>query len=124
MPSISLVAQRLSWLILSQSFLFIAYTGALVARPTHAHEDQITRLLRIFPVLGLVIVAGVYASIWAALLSIRGLRQCFDSIEPDHSNPFDRIPGLRVRRLANIALHLPPVAIGATWIWLLTTNPL
>jgi hypothetical protein len=119
----SLVAQRVSWLILSQSFLFIAYTGALVARPTHAHAGQITRLLRAFPVLGLVIVAGVYVSIWAALLSIRALRRCFDSVEPHQANPFDQVPGSGVRRLGNVAAHLPPIAIGATWIWLLTTNP-
>jgi hypothetical protein len=111
-----------SWLILSQSFLFIAYTAALVARPTHAHSDQIARLLHVFPVLGLVIVAGVYASIWAALLSIRALRLSFEALEPRHPGPFDAIPGLRVRQLGNVAAHVPPLAIGATWVWLLVTN--
>ena len=112
----------MSWLILSQSFLFIAYTAALVARPTHAHSDQIARLLHVFPVLGLVIVAGVYASIWAALLSIRALRLSFEALEPRHPGPFDAIPGLRVRQLGNVAAHVPPLAIGATWVWLLVTN--
>jgi hypothetical protein len=119
----ALIAQRVSWLILSQSFLFIAYTAALVARPTHAHADQIGHLLRVFPVLGLVIVAGVYASIWAALLSIRSLRRTFQALERRHAGPFDGIPSGRVRGMGNVAAHVPPLAIGATWIWLLTTNP-
>jgi hypothetical protein len=110
-------------LILSQSFLFIAYTGALVARPPESHAHQITRLLHVFPVLGLVIVAGVYASIWAALLSIRSLSRRFDALEPKHANPFDQIPGRRLGELGNIAAHVPPLAIGITWLWLLTTNP-
>jgi hypothetical protein len=97
----SLIAQRVSWLLLSQSFLFIAYTGALVARPTSAHAHQIDRLLRLFPVLGLVIFAGVYASILAAILSIRALWTCFDSVEPDHTDPFDRIPSRRIRRMGS-----------------------
>jgi hypothetical protein len=118
----SLIAQRVSWLILSQSFLFIAYTAALVARPPGAHEPEINRLLHIFPVLGLVIVAGVYAAIWAALLSIQALRQRFAAIEPNSPNPFDSIPAPRVRELGNIGIHVPPLAIGATWIWLLATR--
>jgi hypothetical protein len=119
----SLIAQRVSWLLLSQSFLFIAYTGALVARPSDAHEHQIDRLLRLYPALGLVIFAGVYTSILAALLSIRALRRCFESVEPDHANPFDRVPGARVRRMGNVASHVPPIAIGVTWAWLLVTTP-
>jgi hypothetical protein len=118
----SLIAQRVSWLILSQSFLFIAYTAALVARPPGARESEINRLLHIFPVLGLVIVAGVYAAIWAALLSIRALRQRFTAIEPEGPNPFDSIPGPRVRELGNIGVHVPPLAIGTTWLWLLATQ--
>jgi hypothetical protein len=117
-----LVAQRLSWLILSQSFLFIAYTAALVAWPTTAHVDQIDRLLHVFPVLGLVIVAAVYASIWAALLSIRALRLSFDALEQRYASPFEGIPSRRIRGLGNVAAHVPPLAIAATWIWLLTTN--
>jgi hypothetical protein len=78
----------------------------------------------VFPVLGLVIVAGVYASIWAALLSIRALRLSFGSLEHVQAGPFDAIPGRRVRRLGNVAAHVPPLAIGATWIWLLATNSL
>ena len=119
----SLIAQRVSWLLLSQSFLFIAYTGALVARPSRAHEHQIDRLLHLFPVLGLVIFAGVYASILAAVLSIRALWTCFDSVEPDDTDPFDRIPSRGARRVGNVATHVPPIAIGVTWIWLLVTTP-
>jgi hypothetical protein len=119
----SLIAQRVSWLLLSQSFLFIAYTGALVARPSHAHEQQINRLLHVFPLLGLVIVTGVYASILAALLSIRSLRRCFDSIQRQHTNPFDQIPTPPIRRVGDLAAHVPPIAIGVTWIWLLLTTP-
>jgi hypothetical protein len=119
----SLIAQRVSWLILSQSFLFIAYTAALVAKPPPSHAAQITHLLDVFPILGLVIVAGVYASICAALLTISALRARFADIEPAHVYPFDDLPAGWVRQLGHMAAYVPPVAIGATWIWLLTTNP-
>jgi hypothetical protein len=45
----ALIAQRVSWLILSQSFLFIAYTAALVARPPNTHSAQVRHLLHVFP---------------------------------------------------------------------------
>jgi hypothetical protein len=117
-----LVAQRASWLILSQSFLFIAYTGALVARPTHAHVTQITQLLHVFPLLGLVIVGAVYSSIWAALLTSRALRRGFEALDPERASPLDAIPGTALRRLGNLAAHVPPLAIGTTWVYLLATN--
>jgi hypothetical protein len=118
----SLIAQRVSWLILSQSFLFIAYTASLVARPLPGHRTQLSRLLDVFPVLGVVIVVGTYASIWAGLVSIRQLRARFDVTEAVHLNPFDGLPTPRVRRLGHLAAHVPPIAIGATWLWLLVTN--
>jgi hypothetical protein len=76
----------------------------------------------VFPALGLVIVARVYASIWAALLSIRALRRSFEALGPGDAGPFDDIPGPGVRRLGNVAAHVPPLAIGATWLWLLATS--
>jgi hypothetical protein len=118
----SLIARRVSWLLLSQSFLFIAYTGALVARPPNAHAHQITRLLNVFPLLGVLIVASVYASILAALLSIRALRWRFDEIG-EHADPFEDVPGKHIRGMGNLAAHVPAIAIGVTWIWLLLTSP-
>jgi hypothetical protein len=118
-----LIAQRVSWLLLSQSFLFIAYTAALVANPPTPHERQITRLLHVFPLLGIVIVVGVYVSVCAALLNIRALRSRYEQAEPVIRDPFDGIPSVSIRRLGHIATHVSPIAIGATWIWLLITNP-
>ena len=61
-----------------------------VALPDLTSDDAEFRRV----VLGLVIVASVYVSIIAALISMRELRREFDLLEPEHRNPFDviRIP--------------------------------
>ena len=117
-----LATQRVSWLLLAQSFLFIAYTALVVSRPTPAHEHQVSRLLLAVPLLGIVIVIGVYASILAALLTIRALRARLNALEPEHPNPFDAIPTASVRTLGHAAAHVPPLAILATCVWLLITG--
>ena len=111
-------ASRRAWLLLSQSFLFLAYTTLTVARPSPGKEDQASRLYHAVPALGFVIVAGVYASIVAALFTSRALSRRFRALGFEHVNPFDSIPNASLRALGNVAVHLPPLAIGVTWIWL------
>ena len=117
-----LVTQRVSWLLLSQSFLFLAYTALTVARPIPAKGQQATRLYHVIPLLGIVIVSAVYASIVAALLTSRALRRQFAALELEGDNPFDSIPTSALRVLGDVAVHLPPLAIGVTWIWLFITG--
>jgi hypothetical protein len=117
-----LVTQRVSWLLLSQSFLFLAYTALVVARPGARREQQAVRLYHAVPLLGIVIVAGVYASIIAAVLTGRALRRQFGALETKRVTPFDPIPNARLRALGDVAIHLPPLAIGATWITLLVSG--
>jgi hypothetical protein len=117
-----LVVQRVSWLLVSQAFLFIVYAAIVVAKPPPAREEQARRLFYLVPSLGVLIVAGVYASILAAQLSIRALRREFKRLEPEPSDPFDCIPSSLIRAAGSIAAHLPPIALGAPWIWLLTTG--
>ena len=107
-----LITQRVSWLLLSQSFLFLAYTALTVARPSPGKEQQASRLYHAVPVLGFVI------SIVAGVLTSRALRREFEALELDHLNPFDSIPGSSLRALGDVAVHVPPPAIGVTWIWL------
>ena len=114
-----LAVQRVSWLLVSQSFLFIAYTAVVISKPLPARHEQAVRLYHTLPTLGLVIVAGVYVSIIAGLVSMRQLRREFELLEPEHRNPFDAIPSRAVRAFGTVAIHVPPLAIGATWIWLL-----
>ena len=114
-----LVVQRVSWLLVSQSFLFIVYATLVVAKPSPSRQEQAMRLFYAIPSLGIVIVTGVYASILAALLSIRALRREFDLLEPEKADPLDTIPNRSIRVMGTIAAHVPPIAIGVTWIWLL-----
>ena len=113
-----LIVQRVSWLLVSQSFLFIVYAALIVAKPSSARHDQAARLFYVVPVLGVVIVLAVYTSIAAAHMSIRALRRQFDLLEPQHPDPFDLIPTSRLRALGSVAAHVPPIAIAAVWIWL------
>ena len=66
-----------------------------------------------------MIVAGVYASILAAVLTMRALRGEFKALELEQENLFDSIPRSWVRALGDVAVHTSPIAIGAIWIWLL-----
>src|SRR5215831_5354586 len=92
-----LVVQRVSWLLISQSFLFIVYTALVVSKPSPSRQDQAMRLFHAVPLLGVVIVASVYASILAALFAIRALRREFDRLEPVHADPLETIPSRAVR---------------------------
>ena len=116
-----LVSQRVSWLLLSQSFLFLAYTALAVARPGSGREQQATRLYHAVPLLGLVIVAGVYVSILAAPLTSRALRRKFTALD-ERSNPFDGVPNASLRMLGDVSVHVPPLAIGITWMWLIANG--
>ena len=117
-----LVLQRVSWLLVSQSFLFIVYAGIVVAKPSPVRHAEASRLFYAVPALGLVIVAGVYASILAARFTIRALWREFDRLQPTHPDPFDRIPNHRIRVLGGIGVHVPPLAIAAFWVWLLAVG--
>jgi len=81
----SLIVQRLSWLVASQSFFFTAYaivTNGLASQPqsirTHFME-QLELLFRLIPVVAALTCILIYVSILAAVASMRRLRKAYRS---------------------------------------------
>lgn len=73
----NLINNRMTWLILSQSFFFTAFALAIgrltVVDPLIA--DQIGLFLKSLAVLGMVVAGATCLSVVAALTAIEGLRQ-------------------------------------------------
>src|SRR5947208_13595652 len=84
----SLVVQRLSWLVASQSFLFTAYAivlNGLTASPPPAMATlmrQQLRLSRLIPLAAILTCALIYVSIVAAVKAIATVRRTYRSRFP------------------------------------------
>ena len=120
----SLITQRLSWLMASQSFFFTAYaivTNGLTGAPVAGRGLYISHLdilARIIPSVALVNSLLICLSIFGALKAIRELRQ-----EYQKHSPLLEIISLQTSRVArrlglSAPILLPPLFI-AVWLYLL-----
>jgi hypothetical protein len=115
-----LTAQRLSWLMASQAFLFTAY-AITVNGPERAKNALIGSrqdpLLGIIPAVGLLSTALIYVGLIAgivAMFSIQRLaRGLFDGGEASHFPPLQRARLTRCMGLAASLIPFPPLCTGA-----------
>jgi hypothetical protein len=122
-----LIAGRMSWLMIAESFIFSAF-GTAVAnyRPDHLLAAELTYLLCVLPLVGMLLAVCVYAAILAA-------HRALDNLKTQRDRMVKRLPqGLwidlissrtRVQWWGNLPTHvLPPVLCliwaGALVIWL------
>jgi hypothetical protein len=117
----SLVVNRLSWLMGSQSFLFTAYAivvnGPVVPR-TAAFTAKQDHLLTVVPLLGIACCLFIYAGILGAALVMRRLRAEFSSRV--HRTPHMPIQGSAATRILGMAAPmLLPLLFGAAWLYLM-----
>jgi hypothetical protein len=120
----TLILQRLSWLMASQSFLFTAYaivTNGLTNPPAAGENifvNHLATLVRIIPIVAILNSLLIFVSILAALKAIRELR-CGYRRPP---GVLDVIP-LQTSRTARMAgLSAPvllPLVFLAVWLFLL-----
>jgi hypothetical protein len=70
-----LIAGRMSWLVISESFIFSAFATATASyRPDHPLVGVLRYLGWILPFIGMFLAASVYAAILAALSAIDSLK--------------------------------------------------
>jgi hypothetical protein len=70
-----LIAGRMSWLVIAESFIFSAFATATASyRPDHALVDVLRYLGWILPFIGMFMAACVYVAILAAQSAVRSLK--------------------------------------------------
>jgi hypothetical protein len=121
----SLIAQRLSWFVASQAFLFSAYAITLnfnpVRDPTLAsYVRQQHLLFRLIPLVAIAACTLIYFAILGGLFAQLHLRQFLArALPPERLAPFPPIQGARSTHLLGLAAPLGlPLAIVAAWILL------
>jgi hypothetical protein len=118
----SLVVNRLSWLMASQSFLFTAYAivcnGPLSARSTAFTAGQ-DHLLSVVPLLGIACCVLIYAGVLGAAVVMTRLRADLAVRVKGSLRDVPPVQGSRMTRTLGMAapLLLPP-AFCAAWFYL------
>ena len=76
-----LVAARMSWLVIAESFIFSAFATALAAyRPDHPLVGVLRYLGWVLPFVGMSLAASVYVALLAGLSAIRTLKRQRDQM--------------------------------------------
>ncbi|HEY7120893.1 MAG TPA: hypothetical protein VH475_30190 [Tepidisphaeraceae bacterium] len=123
-----LVAARMSWLVIAESFIFSAFaTAAAAYRPDHPLARVLRYLAWVLPFVGMSLAACVYVAIFAGLSAVRTLKCQRDQMMAGLT-PRLRIDLISVsnwqERWGNVpALVIPPLLFliwaGAltVWVW-------
>ena len=119
----SLIIQRLSWLMASQSFLFTAYaivTNGLTGSAANANAfvNRLLTLIQIIPIVALLNSLLIAISIFAALMAIKQLRRSYQK----QSAVFEALPLQTSRTARALGLCAPvllPLLFLAVWLFLL-----
>jgi hypothetical protein len=118
-----LVVERVSWLLTSESFLFVAYVILLDINPLHAGPSaQARRLFYLIPGLALFCVLSASVSIGAALYALERARIDFEDYEREHPHggyPLAINTSFWTRWLGKFAAVAIPIALTITWVILL-----
>lgn len=80
-----LLSHRLSWVVASQAFLLSAYGNCLVGGSGEASNPNARRLellLTVLPWTGILSLAALYATVFAALMTMGRLRRKIDHADP------------------------------------------
>jgi hypothetical protein len=114
-----LIASRMSWLVIAESFIFSAFATAIANyRPDHPQTAGLGYLIRVMPVVGMFLVAIVYVAIMAAHRAIYTLKT-------EREIMIGRLPlqlridliatGSRVQKWGNLPTHTIPPLLFAVW---------
>ena len=72
---VDLVAARMSWLVIAESFIFSAFaTAAAAYRPDHPLARVLRYLILVLPFVRMSLAACVYVAIFAGLSAVRTLK--------------------------------------------------
>jgi hypothetical protein len=111
-----LIAGRMTWLVVSESFIFSAFAAVLSTyRPDHHHALVLLYVLWVMPLTGMLLAAAVYVAILAADIALRSLKAQRDRMI-EHLPRELRIDLIstqsRIQWWGNVPTHIiPPVFI-------------
>ena len=112
----SLITQRLSWFITSQSFFFTAYAIVTV---NYSDKIDMHSLPQIIPLVALVTSSLIFITILAGVLAVSALRKSYDA-RPD---PNPDLPPIQtsflIRTMGLAAPLLLPLLFLVVWLYLL-----
>jgi hypothetical protein len=114
-----LIAGRMSWLVIAESFIFSAFAGAISSyRTDHPRIGELKYLILVLPFVGMFLSACVYTAILAAHSAI-GILKC------ERDRMIARLPsGLqidlisnasRVQWWGNLPTHVIPPVLFLIW---------
>jgi hypothetical protein len=114
-----LIAGRMSWLVISESFIFSAFATALASyRPDHPAIGGLLFLAWVLPFVGMILAVTVYLAIVAALSAI-------DTLKGQRDRMMARLPvQLRIDLISarsrqqwwgNVPAHVLPPVLLLVW---------
>jgi hypothetical protein len=114
-----LIAGRMSWLVISESFIFSAFATALASyRPDHPALGGLRFLAWLLPFVGMTLAVTVYVALLAALYAIDTLKRQRDKLMaglPAHLR-IDLISARsRVQWWGNVPTHVIPPVLFLVW---------
>ena len=114
-----LLAGRMSWLVIAESFIFSAFATATASyRPDHPKADVLLYLAWVLPFVGMFLSASVYTAILAALSAINTLKNQRDRMMaglPDQLR-IDLISARgRNQWWGNVPAHVIPPVLFLVW---------
>ena len=114
-----LIAGRMSWLVISESFIFSAFATAVANyRPDHPFVGGLRFLAWVLPFVGMILAICVYVAILAAHSAIDAMKQQRDRMMgglPTHLR-IDLISmRSRQQRWGNLPAHVLPPAFLIVW---------
>jgi hypothetical protein len=114
-----LISGRMTWLMISESFIFSAFATAIANyRSDHPVVDTLWYLIRILPFIGMLLTVTVYVAIVAALSAIDKLKRQRDRMMaglPAHLR-IDLISARsRHQWWGNVPAHVLPPTLFLVW---------
>jgi len=115
-----LIAGRMSWLVIAESFIFSAFAAAISSyRPDHHLVGELTYLIWAMPLVGMFLAACVYLAILAAhsaLAALKGQRDRMIARLPSQLQ-IDLISNRsRVQWWGNLPTHIIPPVLFLIWV--------
>lgn len=114
-----LIAGRMSWLVISESFIFSAFATAVSSyRPDHKLASGLLYLTWIMPVVGMFLAVCVYVAILAAHCALGSLKTQRDRMIACLPSQLwiDLISTRsRIQRWGNVPTHVIPPVLFLVW---------
>lgn len=122
------INQRMTWLMVAQSFLFIAYANVWVGLSRGSHS-MLWTLSVVIPSIGIAMAVLVRLAIWAAhsvVSRVKDERTRFEQDHPEYARYRISVHRRQMEhRLGNLPAQILPFVFIAAWAGLLywTLNP-